>query len=313
VVRLLILIVAVTAAVAAGWLSFVVTTRAPEATVRAGTDPVATVDVLVAAAPLEKGARLDGTTMRWHPWPRDALSEGLVTRSEAGDAVAQYDGKIARFDVAQGEPIRPDRLADPGAGFLSAMLPPGKRAVAIRISAESTAGGLIMPDDRVDVIHTRTNVGPQFEGPHSQTILRSVKVLAIDQSSDAGDRGGSAVAVGKTATLQLSPEQAELITSAQATGYLSMTLRAITDQVGEAATVSAPDETAERAVSEAPRKRTVVIYHGSERRTVETTDRPGMGVPVTGRSGVRSAPAAPRAPTGDIAALQSTVGNEARR
>jgi len=292
VVRLLILTVAVIAAVAASWLSFVVTSQGPETTIRAGADPVATVEILVAAAPLDKGARLDKTTMRWHPWPQSAVSEGLVTRAQSADAIGTYEGKVARFAIAQGEPIRVDLLADPGAGFLSALLPPGKRAVAIRISAESTAGGFILPDDQVDVIHTRTNVDPTFEGKRSHTILRSVKVLAVDQSSDSQSRTGSGATVGKTATLQLSPAQAELITSAQATGYLSLTLRSATDQGEDASTVSVSYE-APDAEPAGPKKRTVQIYSGGQLSTIETTDPVRSTKPPKAEPRPRTAPRAP--------------------
>lgn len=70
----------------------------------------------------------------------------------------QADGHLTRIDLAAGEPVRSEKLILTGAGFLSATLAPGKRAVAVRISAENTAGGFILPNDRVDVLRTASVV-----------------------------------------------------------------------------------------------------------------------------------------------------------
>ena len=74
----------------------------------------------------------------------------------------------------------------PESGFLSAILPSGKRAIAVRISAQNTAGGFILPNDRVDVIQTITQqTSPEAPAESvSRTILTNVKVLAIDQTVD---------------------------------------------------------------------------------------------------------------------------------
>jgi pilus assembly protein CpaB len=108
---------------------------------------------------------------------------------------------------------------------MSATLTPGRRAVSIKVEAETTAGGFILPNDRVDVVHTQ-QVGDNRTF-RSMTILRDIRVLAIDQSakSDANTQ----TAVGKTATLELDEGQAEIINQAQASGTLSLTLRALGD------------------------------------------------------------------------------------
>ncbi len=97
------------------------------------------------------------------------------------------------------------------------MLPAGKRAMAVRTSAESTAGGLMKPNDRVDVLHN------EGQG-RVRTILRNVKVLAIDNVVDDTSK-----TIGKTATLELDPLQVEVLTTAQATGMLSLSLRSAAD------------------------------------------------------------------------------------
>ena len=112
--------------------------------------------------------------------------------------------------------------------MLAAMLPSGKRAVAIRVSAESTAGGFILPNDRVDVIQNISSASAEGKPEQrSRTLLRNVRVLAVDQKAD--ETKGQLVVVGKTATLEVTPTDAEIIASAQAAGTLSLALRSIAD------------------------------------------------------------------------------------
>jgi pilus assembly protein CpaB len=138
--------------------------------------------------------------------------------------------------------------------------------MAIRISAESTAGGFILPNDRVDVLHTVADQG-QSDGPKlhvSRTILSNISVLAIDQSVDerAKDEKSKneknapkAVVVGKTATLELNLQQAEVLAAAEATGTLSLVLRSAADN-GE-------------SVSEQQNKPTVRIFRNGRIDVVE--------------------------------------------
>jgi pilus assembly protein CpaB len=96
----------------------------------------------------------------------------------------------------------------------------------VRISAESTAGGFILPNDRVDVLHS------DGKSSVSHTILSNVRVLAIDQVVDDTSKKNdtkSANVVGKTATLELDPSQAEILNAAQSAGTLSLSLRSAAD------------------------------------------------------------------------------------
>jgi pilus assembly protein CpaB len=113
---------------------------------------------------------------------------------------------------------------------MSSILPSGKRAIATQIAADTSAGGFILPNDYVDVIMTRrsqTGSGP--EGFITETILKNIRVLAIDQAIQE-DEDGRKVKVGQTATLELSPQQAEIITVAQQMAdRLTLALRSTAD------------------------------------------------------------------------------------
>jgi pilus assembly protein CpaB len=115
---------------------------------------------------------------------------------------------------------------------MSAMLPAGQRAIATSISTDTSAGGFILPNDRVDVIMTRrekTDTGETFV---TETILQNIRVLAIDQSVEEKD--GEAVVVGTTATLQLDPKQTEILTVAQQMAdRLTLSLRSLEDTVNQ--------------------------------------------------------------------------------
>jgi pilus assembly protein CpaB len=193
-----------------------------------------TAQVLVASTNIQRGDRLSASSMRWQNWPESALSDGFITRAQSPEGVSELTGSLARAPLANGEPITTAKIVNvKTGGFMAALIGPGKRAVAISVSPETTAGGFILPNDHVDVIHTRR---VQQDGPRGlqdviqgDVLLRDVRVLAIDQrfKDDSGDQ----VAIGKTATLELTPAQAEIVTVAQAEGQLTLSLRGL----GEAA------------------------------------------------------------------------------
>jgi pilus assembly protein CpaB len=114
---------------------------------------------------------------------------------------------------------------------MAAILPTGMRAVSTQISPENGAGGFILPNDRVDVILTRRDANAEKGGGGdartSETVLTNIRVLAIDQNVE--EKNGQKVVVGKTATLELSPAQAETLVLSQQIGSLSLALRSVTD------------------------------------------------------------------------------------
>ncbi|WP_243373464.1 Flp pilus assembly protein CpaB [Microvirga solisilvae] len=227
--RIIILVVAIGAGSLAGWLALSMQPGVAVTTVQAPAPTVAMVDVLVAAADLGQGHPLSEKSFSWKPWPVDAVSPGFITRSGQPDATKNLMGMMVRSQFVSGEPIREEKLSRTS-NLLASMLSPGKRAVAIRISVESTAGGFILPNDRVDVIQTLGRPGENQASGLSRTLLTNIRVLAVDQRvEEATPKSQQPVAMGKTATLELTPPQAEAIAAAQATGILSLSLRSIAD------------------------------------------------------------------------------------
>jgi pilus assembly protein CpaB len=186
-----------------------------------------TAEVLVAASDLQPGTALTPGSVRWQEWPKSAVDSSFITEDGAPDINRVIQGTVVRAPLVAGEPLATSKFvhAD-AAGVMSAMVTQGMRAVSVGINTESDAGGFILPNDRVDVLVT----GQISETPRrfrAFTILRDVRVLAVDQTYQH-DKDQKTV-LAKTATLELSPGQAELVESAQAMGTISLTLRALGD------------------------------------------------------------------------------------
>ncbi len=187
--------------------------------------PPTTSEVLVAADSIQAGTPLVPGSVRWQTWPKGSVDSSFITHEQAPDVGRTLTGVVAREPLAAGEPLTESKIvhAD-GAGFMAAEVTPGMRAVSVGITTESGAGGFILPNDRVDVLVTGQTAGRHYL---SKTILDDVRVLAVDQTYK--EDKDQKVVLAKTATLELSPKQAELVEMAQAAGTVSLALRALGD------------------------------------------------------------------------------------
>lgn len=177
----------------------------------------------------------------------NAAVEGGAERGAVGKAIkavaeintpgakADYIGAVVRESILAGEPLVARKIVRAGdSGYMAAYLEPGMRAMAISVTVETAAGGFILPGDRVDVLLTREvksnsaeGAGPKFA---TATVMRNVKVLAIDQTTRAAE--DEQAVVGATATLELTGQDAEVLALAKSEGDLSLTLRSYADTAG---------------------------------------------------------------------------------
>lgn len=187
-----------------------------------------TVEVLVAGKIIRLGDSIRSGDLKWQVWPKQAAGSGYIVKSRQPRAASNYSGAIARSSFLEGEPIKAQKLikASEG-GVMAAILPSGMRAISTAIREETSAGGFILPNDRVDVIVSRRVRSGRREQHVSETVLRNVRVLAIGQNIEIKD--GKKVAKGKTATLELSPGQVEILSLAQSVGDISLALRSLAD------------------------------------------------------------------------------------
>ena len=190
-----------------------------------------TVEVLVAKNEIGLGQSVKPDDLQWQTWPAATASGSFIRRSDRSEATKEIAGMIARAPFIAGEPIREPKLVKAnGSGFMAAILPTGMRAISTEISAETGAGGFILPNDRVDVILTRRDKAAEKGAAdivNSEIILPNVRVLAIDQAPKEKD--GQNSLVGRTVTLELKPEQAETLARSRQAGTLSLALRSIAD------------------------------------------------------------------------------------
>lgn len=234
--RLIFLVTAMSASASVGFLA-VGLSRNSQKPVEAGTPPMQ--EVLVSTRDLGPGDNLEDA-LAWANWPVSSIRTGYITRVANPEALMEYQSRKVQVPLFDGDPVRAEHFRRGVAGAMSTLLPAGKRAVAVKISADTSAGGFILPNDFADVIMTKRrddNKGARRDlsgfqsqqGYTTETILHNVRVLAIDQTTQE-DEHGRKVLVGQTATLELSLDQAEIVTVAQQTAdRLSLVLRSAAD------------------------------------------------------------------------------------
>jgi pilus assembly protein CpaB len=205
--------------------------------------PVVTL-VLVAKSDIPIGTFLREDLVGWQAWPNDSLDPNYMVQGQNDPRTqAPYDpktlvGTVARLSISAGQPITNARIVHPGEqGFLAAALKPGMRAITVGVSEVSGIAGLVFPGDRVDLLltHEVEGVGGAAKRHASETVLENIRVLAIDQSLNHqidSSKNPGPVIVGKTATIEVSPKQAEMVAVAGTLGSLSLSLRSLASTEG---------------------------------------------------------------------------------
>ncbi len=243
-----------------------------------------TKKVLVATQDLDTGAFLDTAVLAWRDWPVEAVVEAHVTEDKA--AREDFAGSVARRPIAQGDPVTPEKIVQPGErGFLAAVLTPGLRAVSVAVNEVSGSSGLIFPGDRVDLILTQS-IRQDDDTPArrmaGETILDDVRVLAVGQNLSAPDRGvDGELPVARTVTLEVTPAEAEKVAVARDLGSLALSLRSLPERArtaeagstGGASRVLGPTWAGDvsRALHAADPRNGLIVYRGSD---VETQQQP---------------------------------------
>ncbi len=209
---------------------------APQA--QAGPVVPAGPQVLVATRTLPVGTIIAAEAFRYQPWPQGLVQDAYYIRGEEGGIDPQtLIGTVVRNEITAGQPVTQGSLVRPGErGFLAAALGPGMRAVTVAVSATSGVAGFVFPGDRVDLVLTQEVEGGGDGAPlrASETIIRNIRVLAVDQRLNARDEAGNQVAqTVATVTFEATPKIAEKIAVAQTIGQLSLSLRSLADNNAE--------------------------------------------------------------------------------
>ena len=278
-------------------------------------------EVLVATRTLPVGTIIDAEAFRYQPWPQGLVQDAYFTRGEANADPQSLIGTVVRNEITAGQPLSQGAIVRPGErGFLAAALGPGMRAVTVGVSATSGVAGFVFPGDRVDLVLTQEvegngeNSGPPLRA--SETIVRNIRVLAVDQRLNSRDENGNQVAqTVQTITFEATPKIAEKIAVAQTIGQLSLSLRSLADNNAELERAIAAGEVSVPAGQDPRAERQLLLQIASRPIDVNPTYTVGgevsrfqrSTVPSRTRSGDNSN-AGRSAPSGIAAAPTQPVG-----
>jgi pilus assembly protein CpaB len=233
--RTIVLPVSVAAGLLAAYLAYILVKPSPNVPVVQRTT---STEVVVVIKNIAGGEVIQEADLRWIEWPEQGVTPGMITRAAEPSALRTSAGKIALQAITAGEPLRKERILDTaGGGTISAILPPGKRAYAILIDEKTTAGGFILPNDRVDILTVRPMQGNQ---PGTAVVIRGAKVIAIGHRIDPT---GEKIALGRLATIEVTPEQLELLSSLEKDGAFLLTPLSLLESK------NAENSTAERRIN----------------------------------------------------------------
>jgi pilus assembly protein CpaB len=201
--------------------------------------------VIVATRALPVGTIITADAFRYQPWPKELIEEAYFMKKDGEpDATEKLIGTVVRNPITAGQPITQGSLVSPGdRGFLAAALGPGMRAVSVPVSALTGVSGFVFPGDRVDLVLTQ-NISPDNGENNraaglafkvSETVIRNLRVLAVDQRSapTVDEKGNTVPSKYKLVTLEVTPRIAEKIAVAQTIGTLSLSLRSLADNAAE--------------------------------------------------------------------------------
>jgi pilus assembly protein CpaB len=197
-------------------------------------------EVLVADSDLPAGTFVKPQHLRWQRWPTDDVPDSYVLKGVRSDQ--DMIGAVVRKRIAASEPIIDGAVVKPGErGFLAAVLEPGMRAVSVPINPTSANSGLIFPGDRVDLILTQSLVTSEADGSVrrvSETVLDNIRIIAMGTDTSDDPRQGQSNEKAKTATFEVTPQQAEKVALLTELGKLSLSLRSLAAATPEVAALS---------------------------------------------------------------------------
>jgi pilus assembly protein CpaB len=238
--------------------------------------PAPVKQVLVAKDDIAIGSFVRAEHLRWQPWPDGALAPAY--KLEGDRRLEDFAGSLARERIVAGEPITDAKVVTPGSsGFLAAVLKPGMRAVSVAVTVTSGISGFAFPGDRVDIMLTHVlppdnPAQASVERRASETVLRDIRILAMDQKLES--KPNEAV-VARTATLEVTPKQGEIIAVVQEMGRLSLALRSLAREGEDEAPLPPRTATLDSDVSRylpplagAAAKREVTVLRGGKASAV---------------------------------------------
>ena len=214
--NIIIFLVAVLIGISATWLanSWIIGRLTVDASPDSNAKPV-----VVATLEIAFGQQIEEIHVKTVLWPKELIPSGAI--QNLGDAL----GKIANQTIVPGEPILESRVvAHLSGSTLSAMINPEMRAVTVRVNDVLGVAGFLMPGNHVDILSSRM----VNRRAVTETILQNIKVLAVDQTSSPDKDKPTVV---RAVTLEITPDDAEILVKATQEGTVQLALRNPLDDV----------------------------------------------------------------------------------
>ena len=228
-------------------------------------DKAGTATVIAAAMAIPFGTKVEDRHLKIIDMPKDSAPPGSFTSTE--DVV----GKVTTQMIVSGEILMSVRFVEQGEGStLAALVDKNMRAVTVRVDDVIGVAGFLLPGNRVDVVSARK----ENRRAITDTILRNIEVLAVDQTASADD---SEPVIVRAVTLMVTPDQAEQLVRGREEGSIQLTLRNPLEDEPEVVVEEKPAVVKRKvAVGQAParprpRQTTVTIIRGTNVSETKTT------------------------------------------
>jgi pilus assembly protein CpaB len=185
---------------------------------------LATEKIFVAAKEIDIREAFSAENIRLEEWPKGKVPEGAITNLE------EIEGQYSRTRLYEGEVILAKKLMDKDeVGSHEITIPPGYRVKSVQVTMASAVSNLIMPGSRVDVL-TFLKEGPGVNKAGAYTILKNVRVFAVNDKVDRDTNEDGETFTAKTVSLLVKPDQVEKLLVASAVGRLELSLRRPDDE-----------------------------------------------------------------------------------
>ena len=185
--------------------------------------PEGMVRIAVATAPLAYGTDITPDKVKFVQYPQASLPPG--TFKSMAELLPEGKRRVVLRPIQVNQPLMAADLSGEGQNAsIAALLPDGMRAATVSINDVSGVAGFVKPNDTVDVLITRQPIGGDGAAQGQQVtdvLLQNIRVIAMDQAAASNGQP----AVSRTATLELTPIDAQKIALGQQLGQLSLVLR----------------------------------------------------------------------------------------
>ena len=210
--------------------------------------------VLAAALNIPYGTKVEARHIREMPLPEGSVPSGAILDR------ANVEGYVATAEILDGEILFQSRFVEHGTGStLSALVGPNMRAVTVRVDDVIGVAGFLLPGNYVDVLATRLE--RRSKRAESETILRHIKVLAVDQTAQTDENEPVVV---RAVTLEMTPPQAEVLVKRKEEGTIQLTLRNPLDtMVAEKPKAAPAPKPVKRSAPRRSNSTTVTIIRGT--------------------------------------------------